>query len=158
MSAPFVFEEEMRKLQERYAKTRRRIMKSQEQMGKTTGAAQSKNRVVSAKVDARGELTELKLQTQAWRSMAPQELCSIIRSTINDARAAAQQRLWKSMGDLIPSGVDPSDVASGNYNWGQAMPEKPGLPKIVEEYLRDAGEVDGTDEATPAKPNRGEER
>jgi DNA-binding protein YbaB len=136
MSAPSGFDEEMRKLQAEYGEARQRIVKAQEQLDSTVGTAKSKSRVVSAKVDARGELTELKLHTQAWRSMAPAELCAVILTTINEARGAAQQQLWKSLGDLVPADVDMSKVQSGKYNWGEAMPEKPGLPAIVEEYLQ----------------------
>src|SRR5215211_7492675 len=99
MASSSAFDEEMRKVEAEYEEARRSVIKSQKELDSTVGAAKSKSRVVSAKVDARGELTELKLHTQAWRSMAPVELCKVILTTINEAHAAAQQQLWKSMGD-----------------------------------------------------------
>jgi len=129
------FDEDMNELRALYDKTRHSIVEFQEGMGNAVGAARSKSRVVSAKVDGRGEVTELKLHTQAWRGMAPAELCKAILDTISQARTDSQQRLWKSMGDFMPPGLDVSKVVSGAYNWADAIPERPGLPKIVQEMF-----------------------
>lgn len=72
-----------------------------------TATATSKDRVLSATVDARGVLTELKITGQSWRELAPKELCSRIVDIVGQAQQDVQARGRELLDGLGPDGVDP---------------------------------------------------
>ncbi|MFE9360581.1 YbaB/EbfC family nucleoid-associated protein [Streptomyces olivaceoviridis] len=59
--------------------------------------ATSKDRLVTATVDARGTLTELKFNSSRYRSMAPSELSAVLTETI----AKAQKDVTDQMKDIF---------------------------------------------------------
>ncbi|MFC7432204.1 MULTISPECIES: YbaB/EbfC family nucleoid-associated protein [unclassified Agrococcus] len=72
-----------------------------------TATATSKDRVLSATVDARGVLTDLRLTGQSWRELAPKELCSKIVAIVAQAQQEVQERGRALLGEGGPEGVDP---------------------------------------------------
>ena len=70
-------------------KHRQGMAHMQESMREINGTARSKRRQVSAIVDSRGELLELKFHGTGYRNLAPAELADIIVSTVREACASA---------------------------------------------------------------------
>jgi DNA-binding protein YbaB len=129
------YEESMNRLKAEFDQAVKGLDKMQESLDNTKGKARSKSRMVSAMVDGRGDVTELKFHTQAWRTMSPGELSKVIIQTINDARAAAQRQMWSSVSDLVPDGPDLSELLTGQVKWSEALSDMHKLPRIVEEFL-----------------------
>jgi DNA-binding protein YbaB len=73
-----------------------------------TATAASKDRTVSATVDARGVLTELKITGQSWRELAPKELCSKIVDVVAQAQRDVQGRGQELFEGVGPDGLDPT--------------------------------------------------
>jgi len=139
-----IFEKSMNRLKAEYEQAMKGLEKMQDSLGGTRGKARSKSRIISAMVDGRGEVTELKFYTQAWRTMPPGELSKVILQTISDARAAAQRQLSSSISDLVPEGLDLSEMLTGRVKWAEALSSAPRLPRIIEELLAapEAGRAD----------------
>ncbi|TDQ44656.1 hypothetical protein EV190_1345 [Actinorugispora endophytica] len=76
----------------------------------------AKDRLVSAKVNAKGELIELKFHTQKYRQMAPKELSTAITDVIERARKQMAKRVVESYGSFAPEGVDLDEIISGRFN------------------------------------------
>ncbi|SDH38475.1 YbaB/EbfC family nucleoid-associated protein [Agrococcus jejuensis] len=73
-----------------------------------TATATSKDRVLSATVDAQGVLTELKITGQSWRELAPKELCSKIVAIVAQAQQDVQEQAKALLADGDgPEGLDP---------------------------------------------------
>ncbi|WP_255447531.1 YbaB/EbfC family nucleoid-associated protein [Schumannella sp. 10F1B-5-1] len=72
-----------------------------------TATATSKDRVLSATVDARGVLTDLKITGQSWRELAPKELSSKIVAIVAQAQQEVQERGRALLADGAPDGLDP---------------------------------------------------
>lgn len=73
-----------------------------------TATATSKDRVLSATVDARGVLTDLRITGQSWRELAPKELCAKVVAVVAQAQQEVQERGHALLADLGPDGVDPT--------------------------------------------------
>jgi DNA-binding protein YbaB len=129
------YEESMNRLKAEFDQAVKGLEKMQESLDDTKGKARSKSRMVSAVVDGRGDVTELKFHTQAWRTMSPGELSKVIMQTVNDARAAAQRQMWSAVSELAPDGPDLSELLSGQVKWSEALSDAHRLPRIVEEFL-----------------------
>ena len=126
----------MKEAMAEYEKARSEVAQIQETLEKASGQARSKSRMLSVTVDGRGDVTELKFHTQAWRSMAPGELSKVIVQTIKDARAAAQREMWSAISPMMPDGLDLSEAVSGRLDWSAAIPTSPEMPTIVQDFLR----------------------
>ncbi|WP_295831846.1 YbaB/EbfC family nucleoid-associated protein [uncultured Microbacterium sp.] len=73
-----------------------------------TATATSKDRVLSATVDARGELTDLRITGQSWRELAPKELCAKIVAVVAQAQREVQERGRALLSEDGPDGLDPT--------------------------------------------------
>ncbi len=76
----------------------------------------AKNRLVGAKVDATGELVELKFHTQAYRDMAPTELAAAITDVVNRARKQMAERVSEAYGPFLPEVAGANEVMSGDLD------------------------------------------
>jgi DNA-binding protein YbaB len=129
------FEAAMKEIMAEYEQARKDITKMQDAVEGAAGSARSKNRMISAAVDGRGEVTEVKFHGQNWRSMAPGELGKLVVATITAAREAAQKQMWSSMESMAPAGLDLSAAMSGRLDWSAATPEAIELPQVVKDFL-----------------------
>jgi DNA-binding protein YbaB len=129
------FEETMNELKAEYEKAMKNLEEMQDTITGATGKARSKTRMISAVVDGRGELTELKFHNQAWRRMPPGELSKVIMQTITEAREAAQRQMWSKSKELAPNGLDFSEMLTGRAKWTEEFSRAPALPRVVQEIL-----------------------
>ncbi len=76
----------------------------------------AKNRLVGAKVDATGELVELKFHSQAYRDMAPTELAAAVTDVVNRARKQMAGRVALAYGPFLPEGIDAEEALSEGFD------------------------------------------
>jgi DNA-binding protein YbaB len=139
----------MKEITAEYEQARRDIAKLQEAVESAAGSARSKNRMISATVDGRGEVTEVKFHGQNWRSMAPGELGKLVVATIKAAREAACKQMWSSISSMVPDGLDLSAAMAGRLDWAAATPESIELPRVIQDFLggQSRARLDGADQA-----------
>jgi hypothetical protein len=82
-----------------------RIQAATDHMTTLTGSATSKDRMVTATVDSRGRLTDLKLAGTRYRQLAPNELTTRIVDTVRAAQEDAARAAAGALGDLLPDGL-----------------------------------------------------
>lgn len=82
-----------------------RIQEAGERMTSVTGSAKSKDRIVTATVDAQGRLTDLKLAGTRYRQLAPAELASRIVETVRAAQEDAARVSAERLAGLLPPGI-----------------------------------------------------
>ncbi|WP_433697631.1 YbaB/EbfC family nucleoid-associated protein [Nocardiopsis sp. CA-288880] len=76
----------------------------------------AKNRLVGAKVDATGELVELKFHTQAYRDMAPTELAAAITEVVNKARSQMAERVTEAYSPFMPDVAGAQEIMNGDLD------------------------------------------
>ncbi|MCY9784014.1 hypothetical protein KIK06_08925 [Nocardiopsis sp. EMB25] len=96
-------------------------------MGSATEEVVAKSRLVGAKVNARGELVELKFHNQNYRDMAPAELASAVMDVITQARQKMADRVCEIYSPLVPEGLDVNEAMNGELDT-RAMFERMGIP------------------------------
>jgi DNA-binding protein YbaB len=129
------FESALKEIMAEYEQARKDITQLQRAVESAAGSARSKNRMISATVDGRGEVTEVKFHGQNWRSMAPGELGKLVVQTITAAREAAQKQMWSSISTLVPAGLDLSAAVAGRLDWSAMTPEAVELPQVIQDFL-----------------------
>jgi DNA-binding protein YbaB len=129
------FESALKEIMAEYEQARKDITQLQRAVESAAGSARSKNRMISATVDGRGEVTEVKFHGQNWRSMAPGELGKLVVQTITAAREAAQKQMWSSISTLEPGGLDLSAAVAGRLDWSAMTPEAVELPQVIQDFL-----------------------
>jgi len=97
-------------------KTMDRLADASANLESATEEVVAKNRLVGAKVDATGELVELKFHTQAYRDMAPTELAAAITEVVNKARNQMAERVSEAYGPLMPEMTGVEEVMNGDLD------------------------------------------
>jgi DNA-binding protein YbaB len=131
----FQFEDAMKEVMAEYEKSRADLARLQESVEEVSGKARSKSRIVAVTVDGRGEVTELKFHSQAWRTMPPGELSKVIVQTIKDAQKAAQQAVWAAVREHVPTGLSVPDGDVGPADWSAALPATLEPPAFLRDLL-----------------------
>lgn len=67
--------------------------------------------MVSATVNARGEIAELRFHTDKYRMMAPAELASAVVEVVERARRDVAQQVSTAMGGLVPGDTSAREQA-----------------------------------------------
>ncbi|MGP4017782.1 YbaB/EbfC family nucleoid-associated protein [Saccharopolyspora sp. 5N708] len=132
-SALEMFEQEQAKLAE-----------FQRRLAETSTVVESRNHLLTVTLDGNGELSELKFNTTAYRSMAPAELASVITETLQKARAQSLRTMQELMGGPV-AGLDINEIATGEADLAAV------LGKVMEPSLRLVQEAGG-----PPAPRRAE--
>jgi hypothetical protein len=101
----------------------------------------SKDHLVSATVNVRGELSELKFHTTKYRTMAPVQLASVLTEVIADARAEMAGIVAETFQPLAPQQLNLRETMSGNSSLDSVLEE---LTSDLE-TARDAGRTNGRD-------------
>lgn len=95
MTTPFAeqIEQAMAALQEQQT----RMAEVTRELAAATASVTSKDRMVTAKVGAQGQVLSLTFHTTAYRSMAPTQLAAVLTDVLNEARADIGDRVAESM-------------------------------------------------------------
>ncbi|WP_460855325.1 YbaB/EbfC family nucleoid-associated protein [Nocardiopsis coralliicola] len=97
-------------------------------MESVTAEAVSKDRMVSATVNARGEIAELRFHTDKYRSMAPAELAAAVTEVVERARRDVARQVTDSMSGLVPGDTAAREQAAAGDP--TALLEELGLGKV----------------------------
>jgi DNA-binding protein YbaB len=92
----------------------RKMLAAREELTGATASVRSPDRTLTAVVDMRGELRELKLHTEDYRSMAPAQLESLIVKTVQAARAQAAERVAEKFAPFLGSAAAIRESISGD--------------------------------------------
>ncbi|WP_283091641.1 YbaB/EbfC family nucleoid-associated protein [Nocardiopsis sp. MG754419] len=98
-------------------------------MASATEEAVSKDRGISVKIDAEGELVELKFRTDSYKSMAPAELSDAVMDVIKRARGRMQQRVMEAYAPFAPEGIDMEAAREGGFDPAKMMADL-GIDKL----------------------------
>jgi DNA-binding protein YbaB len=100
-----------------------RIAAAREELAVRRVSETSKDHLVTATIGAGGALVDLKFNTTAYRSMAPAELASVVRETVERARGRMQRELLEAVQPLMPGRVRMRDVAEGRLSVEEFLDE-----------------------------------
>src|SRR6266480_4576727 len=114
------FDEAMSDVFARLDKRREDLVRVHQSLDEVTSTVRSRKRQVSATVDARGELVDLKFHGQSYKSMEPGDLAKLILETIAQARDEAKAQLWASLAEADPDGAEFAKAAS-TVDWAQQL-------------------------------------
>ncbi|UUU23654.1 YbaB/EbfC family nucleoid-associated protein [Streptomyces sp. DSM 40750] len=98
-----------------------RAGQAQEALTAVSGTATSKDRLVSATVDARGTVTDLKFHTTRYRTMAPSELSALLLDTIGRAQQEVMAQMDEVLGPIAPEDLEIGDVTSGRTELAELL-------------------------------------
>jgi DNA-binding protein YbaB len=101
--------EELQRSQERLRSVRQKLQDKPMKVTSTDG-------MISITLDAAGEVTSIVFNTQKWRRMAPAELGSVLVEAITRARAQGRAQLAEAYRPLLPEGLDPTKIMSGQLS------------------------------------------
>ncbi|SNY69848.1 YbaB/EbfC family nucleoid-associated protein [Paractinoplanes atraurantiacus] len=91
----------------------------------------SKSRAITVTVDGQGELTGIRFVTNAYRSMAPAELASLIVETVREAREKSRAHAVQLFSQVMPSGIPIMEMLNGPVDFDSAMAD-------IQQAFRDA--------------------
>ncbi|MFC4565924.1 YbaB/EbfC family nucleoid-associated protein [Nocardiopsis mangrovi] len=92
------------------------MAKASASLASATEEAVSRDRGISAKVNAEGELAELKFRTNAYTSMPPAELSAAVLEVIKSARDRMRDRVLEAYAPFAPKGIDMEAVRAGGFD------------------------------------------
>ncbi|MFC4563425.1 YbaB/EbfC family DNA-binding protein [Nocardiopsis mangrovi] len=98
-------------------------------MASATEEAVSKDRAISAKINAEGQLVELKFRTGSYKSMAPAELSAAVMDVVERARDRMQDRVLEAYAPFAPEGTDMEAARAGGFDPAKMMADL-GLDKF----------------------------
>jgi DNA-binding protein YbaB len=101
-------EEAHRKIEEAAAmldRSQERLGKLREKLAKGSVKVMSADRMVTIELDATGELSAVRFNTQKYRRMAPAELSTVLLETITKAREQSRERIVGAFRSVMPTGV-----------------------------------------------------
>lgn len=93
-----------------------KIARASASLASETEEAVSKDRAISAKINAEGELVELKFRTSAYKSMAPAELSAAVMDVIKRAHGRMQARVVEAYAPFAPEGIDLETAREGGFD------------------------------------------
>jgi DNA-binding protein YbaB len=128
------------------ADEQRKLAEFQRKMTEASTVTESPNKMVTATFDGRGELVSLKFNNTKFRSMAPNELATMLMETLRRGRAAAFGQIDEMAGGEVLPGVNFGDLAAGKLDMnevvGTLMTSAIDLPSIAKAVKNEAGRAD----------------
>lgn len=96
------FQSQINEIMAELEQSRQDLHKAQTRISEVSRTTQSGNRMVSATVDARGQLTGLQFHGTKYRSIPGPELADLIVRTVRKANSAAAAEVHETMKSLLP--------------------------------------------------------
>lgn len=113
--------EELEQMMAEMAEAHASIADVETQLSELSASVVSKDRLVSATVNAQGEISELKLTGQSWREMSPKELSTKIIDVVTQAQQEVRQRSTELIAAVAPTGVDAMSAPSEGVDMESMM-------------------------------------
>ncbi|SEL30945.1 YbaB/EbfC family nucleoid-associated protein [Streptacidiphilus jiangxiensis] len=118
-----------------YQKQRAESADTRRRINEVTGTGSAPRQAVKVTVTAHGELTAVEFPTGAYHRMAPKELADALMAAFAEARADALTKVAELTDLRLPPGVRVADLMEGKVDPGALLPESPGMPDSVSDYL-----------------------
>jgi DNA-binding protein YbaB len=87
---------------ENLEKERLKLKDFQGKMAKITGTGRSANRMVEAKVNEKGDLSELVFEGNRYRTLPPKELAALVIEAVREAQQDAKAQTSAATKELFP--------------------------------------------------------
>jgi DNA-binding protein YbaB len=120
----------------RYRELRQDAMNVKRQIEEISATAVSKRQTVKVTVNVHGEIISIEFPTGAYKRMTPAELAEAIKSTAQEAKAAALEDLNGLMEPKIQMGLSFKELIQGKVDLLMGLPADPRMPDSVADYLR----------------------
>jgi len=111
------------------------LARLQEGAQQISGSATSPRHQLTATVDSRGALTGIKFHGNAYRTMAPEELATLIVDTVRAAQRDARRLTFEYVGDIGVSESVFDELADGTIDWRNAFGDMFTLPQPLLDLL-----------------------
>ncbi|MGC4879765.1 YbaB/EbfC family nucleoid-associated protein [Micromonospora sp. DT43] len=129
------------------AEEQRKLEEFQRKMRETSTTIESPNKMLTATFDGRGELVKLTFHNTKYRSMAPNELSSLLFETLRRGRAESFGKIDEMAGGEVLPGVSFGELAGGKLDLnevvGSLMTSAIDLPSIARAAKGEGGRIDG---------------
>ncbi|MGW2180950.1 YbaB/EbfC family nucleoid-associated protein [Streptomyces sp. NPDC001732] len=110
------FQEQLAEAMANLAEQTRKIQQVQEDLAAASASATSKDRMVTASVNAHGEVLSFKFHTEGYRTMPAAQLAEVLKTTVNAARLEMTTRVSGSVRPLMGA---QDDLAKGFFGGGE---------------------------------------
>lgn len=100
------------------------LTRLREDLSTVSATVTAPRQVVSVTVGLRGELTDLRFPSGAYRSMTPAELAQVITKTVADAHAQARTRWAELLTPMLPAGLSAEAVLAGTADLTDLVQEE----------------------------------
>jgi DNA-binding protein YbaB len=121
MSSPFA--SRLEELAASYERARSDVRQTQDQLRTITATVKSDKGLLTVTVGAQGQITELRFNSRAYRSMSPGALATVLTETIEKARLAVTTRVGEIVGGSLPAGLSFDAVREGAVDWDAVLPQ-----------------------------------
>ncbi|MFF8915547.1 YbaB/EbfC family nucleoid-associated protein [Streptomyces sp. NPDC015032] len=110
------FQEQLAEAMAGLAEQTKMIQQVQEELARASASATSKDRMVTASVNAHGEILSFKFHTEGYRTMPGAQLAEVLKTTVNAARTEMNSKVTGSVRPLMGS---QEELASGFFGGGE---------------------------------------
>ncbi|MET9921977.1 YbaB/EbfC family nucleoid-associated protein [Streptomyces sp. NPDC059605] len=110
------FQEQLAEAMAGLAEQTRKIQQVQEELATASASATSKDRMVTASVNAHGEVLSFKFHTEGYRTMPAAQLAEVLKTTVNAARLEMNNKVSGSVRPLMGT---QDDLAKGLFGGGE---------------------------------------
>jgi DNA-binding protein YbaB len=121
----FPLNEKLDELFQSYQRKRGEMTALQDKLRSASATVTSDSGLVTVTVGARGDITDLKLNTQAYRKMPAAQLCQQIMETIQKAKKGASAQVKAAMKPLLPAGMSFDKLVEGKFDLNDVLPSTP---------------------------------
>ncbi|WP_024877803.1 YbaB/EbfC family nucleoid-associated protein [Saccharomonospora piscinae] len=134
-----------------YRRSRERLAATQQELGAVSGSASSADGLVTATVGARGVLTDLVIDDDAYARYRPAELAAHVVRAAREAAAEASGAAGAVLAEALGPGTDPQTVLRGSADLAPgelAARQAPDDADDPEEIFEDQNWLDDTEWST----------
>ncbi|MEU5714532.1 YbaB/EbfC family nucleoid-associated protein [Streptomyces sp. NPDC020403] len=110
------FQEQLAEAMAGLAEQTKKIQQVQEELARASASATSKDRMVTASVNAHGEVLSFKFHTEGYRTMPPAQLAEVLKTTVNAARTDMSSKVSGTVRPLMGS---QEELARGMFGGGE---------------------------------------
>jgi DNA-binding protein YbaB len=120
----FPLNENLDELLQNYQRKRDEMTELQERLRSASSTVTSDSGLVTVTIGGRGEITELKFNSQAYRKMPAAQLSQVILDTIAKAKRAASAQVRGAIAPLLPKGMNFDALMDGKFDINKVLPDK----------------------------------
>ncbi|MEV0263953.1 YbaB/EbfC family nucleoid-associated protein [Streptomyces sp. NPDC050617] len=113
-----------------------RIQELQKNLAETRTSVTSRDRMVTVTLTARGEIAELKFNTEDYRSMPRAQLATVLTTTLNEARAKMTSQVSSQVRPLMGEQTQLAEGMFGGHSMDELLaPLRARRPEGLEDLI-----------------------